>query len=53
MTAHHHHHRHAPGHAHPPAMVAPSILRLSAWQRLGASAILIVLLWVAVAWAIG
>ena len=35
MDAHHHHH---PGHAHPPATVAPSILRLSALERLAAVA---------------
>ena len=44
MTHHHHH----PGHAHPSPRVAPSLLRLSAAQRLGAVAILIALLWGAV-----
>jgi hypothetical protein len=29
MEPHHHHH---PGHAHPPATVSPSILRLSRWS---------------------
>jgi hypothetical protein len=46
--AHHHHH---PGHVHPPASVHPSILRQSAWQRLGFAAVLIALLWSAVFWA--
>jgi hypothetical protein len=53
MTSHdhgHHHHRH-PGHVHPPAGVAPSILTLSALQRLSVSAGLIVLLWLAAYWA--
>jgi len=46
-----HHHHHDPGHAHPPAGVAPSILRLSALERLGVAAGLIALLWAAVFWA--
>jgi hypothetical protein len=46
----HHHHRH-PGRAHPPASVHPSILRLSALERLGVAAGLIVLLWAAAFWA--
>ena len=48
MEPHHHHH---PGHAHPPATVSPSILRLSALERLAAAAVLIVALWGAVFWA--
>jgi len=48
MEPHHHHH---PGHAHPPATVSPSILRLSALERLAAVAVLIVALWGAVIWA--
>jgi hypothetical protein len=55
MSDHHdhhgHHHHHHPGHAHPPAGVAPSILRLSALQRLGFAAGLIALLWAAAFWA--
>ena len=43
MDAHHHHH---PGHAHPPATVSPSILRLSAPERLAAVAVVIAVLWV-------
>ena len=48
MDAHQHHH---PGHAHPPATVSPSILRLSALERLAAAAVVIVVLWGAVFWA--
>jgi hypothetical protein len=48
MSLHHHHH---PGHAHPPASVAPSILRLSAWQRLGAAFVVAAALWGVVIWA--
>ena len=48
MEPHHHHH---PGHAHPPATVSPSILRLSALERLAAVAVLIAALWGAVIWA--
>ena len=48
MDAHHHDH---PGHAHPPATVSPSILRLSALERLAAVAAVIVVLWGAVFWA--
>jgi hypothetical protein len=50
MTEHHHHH-HPLGHAHPPAAVAPSILRLSAIERLASVSVLIVLIWAAVYWA--
>ena len=55
MSDHHHqhghHHHHHPEHAHPPARVAPSILRLSVLQRLGFAAGLIALLWAAAFWA--
>ncbi len=47
----HHHHHHHPGEGHPPASIAPSILRLSAVERLAAAAVLIVLIWAAVFWA--
>jgi hypothetical protein len=50
MTEHHHHH-HPHGQAHPPATVAPSILRLSAFQRLAFVSVLIALIWAAVYWA--
>jgi hypothetical protein len=46
-----HHHHHDPGHAHPPATVRPSILRMSALHRLGFAAALIALLWAAAFWA--
>jgi hypothetical protein len=45
------HHHHA-DHAHPSPHVAPSLLRLSALQRLGLVAVLLTLLWGAVAWAL-
>ena len=48
MEPHHHHH---PGHAHPPATISPSILRLSALERLAAVTVLIAALWGAVIWA--
>jgi hypothetical protein len=47
---HHHHHHHA-GHVHPPATVHPSILRLSALERLVASGVVIAILWAVVFWA--
>jgi hypothetical protein len=50
MTDHHHHH-HQPGEAHPPAEVAPSLLRLSATERVAGAAVVIALLWGAVLWA--
>jgi hypothetical protein len=49
MASHHHHH--PAGHAHPPASVSPSILRLSAAERLATALLLIALIWVAVYWA--
>jgi len=48
--AHHHQHHH-PGHVHPPASVHPSILRLSVPERLGASAVVIALIWAVAFWA--
>jgi hypothetical protein len=48
----HHHHHHHPGRGHPPASVFPSILRLSAFERLAAAAVAIVVIWGAVFWAI-
>jgi fatty acid desaturase len=47
----HEHHHHHPGHVHPPATVQPSILRLSARQRLSVAAGLIALVWLATFWA--
>jgi hypothetical protein len=48
MTHHHHH----PGHAHPSPVVSSSLLRLSALERLAASAAISVVLWGAVLWAL-
>jgi hypothetical protein len=48
-TAQAHHH---PGHAHPPAAVSASLLRLSVAQRLGLAAVLIALVWLTVFWTI-
>ena len=48
----HHHHHHHPGHSHPPAIVVhPSILRLSALERLAAVAVVIATMWAVVFWA--
>jgi hypothetical protein len=44
---HHHHH----SGAHPPAPIAPSILRASVWQRLAIAAVLIAVIWGSVLWA--
>jgi hypothetical protein len=52
---HHHahpHHHHHPGRAHPPATIAPSILRMAAGERLVAAAVLITVIWGSVYWAI-
>jgi hypothetical protein len=48
MAAHHHHRL---GEAHPSTSVSPSILRLSAAERLAAAVLLIALLWAAMHWA--
>jgi hypothetical protein len=48
----HHHHHHHPGRAHPPASVSPSILRMSALERLAAVAVVIAVLWGVVMWAL-
>ena len=45
------HHHHPPGEGHPPASVAPSILRLSVLHRLALAAAVIALIWGAVIWA--
>jgi hypothetical protein len=47
----HHHHHHPPGEGHPPATIAPSILRLSALERLAAAGVMIAVIWAAVFWA--
>ena len=55
MSDHHHghddHHHHHPGHAHPPAALQVSILRLSAPQRLGVAVGVMAVLWLAAFWA--
>jgi hypothetical protein len=48
---HDHHHHHHPGEGHPPASISPSILRLSAIERLAAASVVIVMIWAAVFWA--
>jgi hypothetical protein len=45
---HHHHH---PGAGHPPARIAPSLMRLPVTGRLAAAAALILMIWSAVLWA--
>ena len=47
----HPHHHHHPGQGHPPAVVSPSILRMSILERLAIAAALIALLWGVVVWA--
>jgi hypothetical protein len=49
---HHPHHHHPAGAAHPAAQISPSLLRLSAAERLAGAAVVIALLWGAVFWAI-
>ncbi|NIK49211.1 hypothetical protein [Variibacter gotjawalensis] len=48
MTHHHHHHDH---HHAPQIQALPSLLRLSAVQRLAAAGSLSVLIWLAIFWA--
>jgi len=44
--------RHSHGDApHEPATISPSILRMSAWERLAAVAVVIAMLWAAMYWA--
>ena len=51
MPAHDAEHHHHAGHAHPPATISLSILRLSALERLAAVAVIAAALWGAVFWA--
>ncbi len=44
------HHQHA-DHAHPSPRLAPSLLRMSATERVAAAAVVIAMLWGAVLWA--
>jgi len=46
------HHHHGAGQAHPVARVAPSLLRMSALERLALAAIAAAVLWTAVWWAL-
>lgn len=48
MTQHHHH----TGETHPMARVAPSLLRMSARERLTLAAIAVIVLWAAIWWAL-
>jgi hypothetical protein len=48
-----HPHTHAPGERHPHAAVPTSLLRLSFFERLTIAALLAMILWGAVIWAIG
>jgi hypothetical protein len=47
MTHHHHN-----GATHPAPAITPSLLRLSAPQRIAVAAVLIVLIWALALWAI-
>jgi hypothetical protein len=49
IMTHHHHHGGVP---HPSPSLSPSLLRLSAAQRLAGSGVLIALVWAAFFWAI-
>jgi hypothetical protein len=48
MTHHHHHHGDA---LHPSSAIAPSLLRLSAPQRIAIAVALIAMIWAAFLWA--
>jgi len=48
---HHDHSHHHPGHAHPPAALHVSLLRMSAAQRLGFAVAVMALLWAVAFWA--
>jgi hypothetical protein len=48
LMSHHHHHGDTP---HPSAAIPPSLLRLSASQRIAVAGILTVLIWAAFFWA--
>jgi hypothetical protein len=50
--SHSHHHHHHTGHVHPPVSIHPSILRISAVQRVGFAAVLIAVIWAAAFWTI-
>jgi hypothetical protein len=46
------HHHHAAG-PHPSPAILPSLLRLSAAQRLAVAGVLIAVIWAATVWAVG
>jgi hypothetical protein len=48
MTDHHH----DPGDAHPVGHIAPSLLRMSALERVALAALIAAALWAAVWWAV-
>jgi hypothetical protein len=51
MPHHHHHHPHAP-HPHDRRAFAPSLLRMSLWERLTGAAVLSAAIWGAIFWAV-
>jgi hypothetical protein len=52
MSLHLRPHTHAPGERHPHATVPTSLLRLSIFERLAIAALLAMVLWGAVIWAV-
>ena len=46
------HHHHAAGRTHPPAAIAPSILRMGLLERLAAAVVITAVIWGVVFWAI-
>ncbi|HVX91963.1 MAG TPA: hypothetical protein VG985_01935 [Xanthobacteraceae bacterium] len=46
------HHHHGPGEAHPSPCISPSLLRMSAAERLAIVAATALALWLAVLWAV-
>jgi len=46
-----HAHHHATGQGHPPAAIGPSLLRMTAAERLAVAAGLIAAIWAVVVWA--
>jgi len=49
--AHGHHHHHAPEQGHPPATIAPSLLRMTVGARISIAAVLTARRWMVVVWA--
>jgi hypothetical protein len=46
------HHHHNPDDTHPSPALAPSLLRMSAWERLAVALAVAAVLWLAVWWAL-